>query len=70
MTSAQFTNILITIVIALIGYLGKRMIDKLDKFEKTVQDILISDMADKKDIEMLKSDVEDHEIRISKLEAE
>jgi hypothetical protein len=29
---------------------------------------LISDMANKKDIEVLKTDVKDHEVRISKLE--
>lgn len=70
MDASQLTNVLITIVIALITYVSKRMIDRLDKFEKTVQDILISDVINKKDIETLKADVEDHEIRISKLEAE
>jgi hypothetical protein len=70
MDSSQLTNVLITIVIGLITYVSKRMIDRLDKFERTVQDILISDVINKKDIETLKSDVEDHEIRISKLEAE
>jgi hypothetical protein len=70
MDASQLTNVLITIVIGLITYVSKRMIDRLDKFEKTVQDILISDVINKKDIETLKSDVEDHEIRISKLEAE
>ena len=70
MDASQLTNVLITVVIALITYVSKRMIDRLDKFEKTVQDILISDVINKKDIETLKSDVEDHEIRISKLEAE
>jgi hypothetical protein len=44
------------------------MIDKIDIFEKRMSDILISDMANKKDIEVLKTDVKDHEVRISKLE--
>ena len=70
MDASQLTNVLISVVIGLIAYVSKRMIDRLDKFEKIVQDILISDVINKKDIETLKSDVEDHEIRISKLEAE
>ena len=69
MTSVQVTNLLISILIALISWLAKRLIDKIDKFEKTVQDILMSDVINKKEIEDLKDDVKDHEIRISKLES-
>ena len=69
MKSVELTNLLIGIVIALISYVSKRMIDKMDIFEKRIADILISDMANKKDIEVLKTDVKDHEIRISKLES-
>lgn len=69
MTSVQITNLLITILIALISWLAKRLIDKIDKFEQTVQDILMSDIVNKKEIEVLKEDVKDHEIRISKLES-
>jgi hypothetical protein len=68
MKSIELTNLLIGIVIALISYVSKRMIDKMDLFEKRMSDILISDMANKKDIEVLKTDVKDHEVRISKLE--
>ena len=68
MKSVELTNLLIGIVIALISYVSKRMIDKMDLFEKRIADILISDMANKKDIEVLKTDVKDHEVRISKLE--
>jgi hypothetical protein len=68
MKSIELTNLLIGIVIALISYVSKRMIDKMDLFEKRISDILISDMANKKDIEVLKTDVKDHEVRISKLE--
>jgi len=69
MKSIELTNLLIGIVIALISYVSKRMIDKMDLFEKRISDILISDMANKKDIEVLKTDVKDHEVRISKLES-
>jgi len=68
MKSVELTNLLIGIVIALISYVSKRMIDKMDIFEKRIADILVSDMANKKDIEVLKTDVKDHEVRISKLE--
>lgn len=70
MTSVAITNILIGVVIGLISWLANRLIMKLDKFEKTVENILISDVSNKKDIEVIKADVQDHEIRISKLEAE
>jgi hypothetical protein len=69
MKSVELTNLLIGIVIALISYVSKRMIDKMDLFEKRISDILLSDMANKKDIEVLKTDVKDHEVRISKLES-
>lgn len=69
MTDAMLTNVLITIVIGLIAYVSKRMIDKMDSFEKKIQEILINDMADKKDIQQLQYDIEDHEVRITKLES-
>lgn len=68
MTTAMMTNFLITIVIALIGYVSNQFIKRLDRFERIVQGILMSDVAVSKDIEQIKEDVKDHEIRISQLE--
>jgi hypothetical protein len=68
MTTAMVTNILIGIVIALITFLGKELVKRLDRFEKIVQGILMSDVAVSKDLEQLKEDVKDHETRISQLE--
>ena len=68
MTSQELTNVLIGIVIAIIGYIGQMLIKKIDKFEQTVQNILLSDVSNKKDIERLKDDVSDHEVRIVRLE--
>lgn len=68
MTTAMVTNILIGIVIALITFLGKELVKRLDRFEKIVQGILMSDVAVSKDLEKLKDDVKDHEERISNLE--
>jgi hypothetical protein len=68
MTTAMVTNILIGIVIALITFLGKELVKRLDRFEKIVQGILMSDVAVSKDLEKLKEDVKDHEQRISNLE--
>ena len=68
MSTAMITNVLIGIVIALIGFLGKELVKRLDRFEKIVQGILMSDVAVSKDLEKLKEDVKDHEDRISKLE--
>lgn len=68
MSSAEITNILIFMVLGLISYVSKRMIDKMDSFEKTVQDILMSDIATKKDIEQHGEVLKNHEERITKLE--
>jgi hypothetical protein len=68
MTTAMMTNFLITIVIALIGYVSNQFIKRLDRFERIVQGILMSDVAVNKDLEQLKSDVKDHENRITQLE--
>jgi hypothetical protein len=69
MKSVELTNLLIGIVIALITYVSKRMIDKMDAFEQKLSDILMSDVANKKDIEAIKSNINDHEIRLQKLES-
>lgn len=68
MTTAMLTNFLLTIVIALIGFVSNQFIKRLDRFERIVQGILMSDVAVNKDIDQLKSDVKNHEIRISNLE--
>jgi len=68
MTPQELTNILIGLLIAIIGYIGKMLIGKIVKFEQTVQNILLSDVSNKKDIERLKDDVSDHEVRIVRLE--
>ena len=68
MTTAMMTNVLIGIVIALITFVSKEMVKRLDRFEKIVQGILMSDVAVSKDLEKLKEDVKDHEHRISNLE--
>lgn len=68
MTTAMLTNFLLTIVIALIGFVSNQFIKRLDRFERIVQGILMSDVAVNKDLEQLKSDVKDHENRISQLE--
>ena len=68
MSQIALTNLLIGIVIALISFVSKRVIDKLDAFEKKVQDILLSDVSNKKDIEVIKSDLKVYDKRISKLE--
>ena len=68
MTPQELTNILIGLLIAIIGYIGKMLIGKIDKFEQTAQGILLSDVSNKKDIERLKDDITDHEVRIVRLE--
>jgi hypothetical protein len=69
MSNGELTNLLIGIVIGLIVFVAKLFISRLDKFEKIVQSILLSDIGLKKDIEVIKDDLKDHEIRIQKLES-
>jgi hypothetical protein len=69
MNNGELTNLLIGIVIGLIVFVAKLFISRLDKFEKIVQSILLSDIGLKKDIEVIKDDLKDHEIRIQKLES-
>ena len=59
---------LATLLISYIAYNGKRLIDKFDRFEKTIQDITMDNISHKKDIEVLRRDVDDHEVRITQLE--
>jgi len=68
MTPQELTNWLILIVIGIVGYLGQTFIQKLDRFEKKVENILLDNVVHSKDIERLSADVDDHEKRISKLE--
>jgi hypothetical protein len=41
---------------------------KIDRFEKKIEQILLSDVAINKDIEVMKTDIVDHEVRITNLE--
>jgi hypothetical protein len=69
MTPQELTNWLMLIVIGIIGYLGQTFIQRLDRFEKKVENILIDNISHTKDIERLNADVDDHEKRITKLES-
>ena len=69
MTPQELTNWLILIVIGIVGYLGKTFIQKLDRFERKVENILLDNVSHTKDIQRLSADVEDHEQRITKLES-
>lgn len=68
MDNAQLTNILMTAIFGLIAFVSNIFLKKIDRFEKKIEQILMSDVAINKDIDVLKSDVENHEIRITNLE--
>jgi hypothetical protein len=65
---SEITNFLICILIAIIGWYTNRITVKIDELVKTIQDMLITNMAVEKDIETIKDNVDDHEKRITKLE--
>jgi hypothetical protein len=68
MTSAEITNLLIVVLISLIGYIANMFIKKMERFEKRMEDILLSDMSHTKDIASMKVNLDNHENRIVKLE--
>jgi hypothetical protein len=68
MDNAQLTNILMTAIFALVAFVSNIFIKKIDRFEKKIEQILLSDVAINKDIEVMKTDIVDHEVRITSLE--
>jgi hypothetical protein len=68
MNATELIGVLISGLLAVIGYNGQRLINRMDRFEKKIQDIIIANVTDKKDIEVLRKDVDDHELRITDLE--
>lgn len=68
MDNAQLTNVLMTAIFALVAFVSNIFIKKIDRFEKKIEQILMSDVAINKDIDVMKSDIDDHEVRITNLE--
>lgn len=61
--SLELNDILVPILIALVAWIGKRLHDKIDALEKTVQDMAVKNAHDHavvvKDIEVLKAKIDD-----------
>jgi len=68
MTTAMITNFLMTAIFALVAFVSNIFLKKIDRFEKKIEQILMSDVAINKDIEVIKSDIDNHETRITNLE--
>lgn len=68
MDNAQLTNVLMTAIFALVAFVSNIFLKKIDRFEKKIEQILMSDVAINKDIEVMKSDIDNHETRITNLE--
>ena len=68
MTTAMITNFLMTAIFGLVAFVSNIFLRKMDRFEKKIEQILMSDVAINKDIEAIKIDIDDHEIRITNLE--
>lgn len=62
------TNILLGLLITLLGFMGRALYEKIEHLIEEIRTIMMSDVANKKDIEYLKESVHDHEDRITKLE--
>lgn len=62
------TNILLGLLITLLGFMGRALYEKIEHLIEEIRIIMMSDVANKKDIEYLKESVHDHEDRITKLE--
>ena len=68
METGALNSVLLGVIIALLSFIGGMLYKKLEEFAKTIQDILVSDMEDKKDIERIDYTLEEHHARIGKLE--
>jgi len=68
MNNVQLTNILMTAIFGLVAFVSKIFLTKMDRFDKKIERILMSDVALNKDVENIKEDIKDHEVRITKLE--
>jgi len=68
MDNAQLTNVLMTGILAMIGFVSNIFIKKMDRFEKKMEQILMSNVGINKDIDSIKSDIDNHETRIIHLE--
>ena len=62
------TNILLGLIITLLGFMGRALYEKIEHLIEEIRIIMMSDVANKKDIEYLKETVHEHEERITKLE--
>jgi cell division protein FtsB len=62
------TNILLGLLITLLGFMGRALYEKIEHLIEEIRIIMMSDVANKKDIEYLKDSVHDHEERLTKLE--
>lgn len=63
-----FTNLLLVTLIALFGAISKIFYNKLEDLLKRIEQILLSDVGQKKDLEEHEKRIENHEIRITSLE--
>ena len=68
MTTAMITNFLMMAIFSLVAFVSNIFLRKMDRFEKKIEQILMSDVAINKDIEIMKSDIDNHENRITNLE--
>lgn len=68
MDNAQLTNVLMTAIFGLVAFVSNIFIKKMDRFEKKIEQILMSDVAINKDIEVMRLDIDNHEVRINNLE--
>lgn len=66
----SFTNLLLITLITLLGYIGKVFYDKIEDVLKRIEQILLSDVGQAKDIQKNTEDIKDHESRITTLENE
>jgi hypothetical protein len=57
-----------TAIFGLVAFVSKIFLSKMDRFDKKIERILMSDVALNKDVENIKDDIKDHEVRITKLE--
>lgn len=68
MESIEILGYVITMLLGYVGYNGQQLIKKMERFERKMEEVIIASIGDRKDIDVLRRDVDNHDVRITKLE--
>ncbi len=66
----ELTNILLSIIIALISWIGVKGYDKIDQLFSMIRTLLIKSERVDTEMKQMKDDINDHEVRLRDIESD